>query len=256
VNRAQPDLGPISPELALVDPELAARARALLTDPPPPPRIEPVTSGGRRHGPLLAAAAVGLATLISTIGGAAVLSTRVAAERTAADAALRTRLLESASLSASHTQTQASSATTARPPVKRADRATRPTRSVTEPTQTAARRVSKRRVSKPSRTAAPRVTKPPPADVLAPDEPPTLKWNDASAPYYDFVLWRGGERILDLWPDVPHVTLPRQWTFAGHGYRLAPGRYLWFVYPGIGPRQDARYGPLAKSGSFVISNSG
>jgi hypothetical protein len=38
---------PISPELALVDAELATRARAVLADPVPPPRItrpQPVTS--------------------------------------------------------------------------------------------------------------------------------------------------------------------------------------------------------------------
>jgi hypothetical protein len=47
---ADSDLGPISPELVLVDPELARVARALLVAPPPPPRAaaaetasEPVT---------------------------------------------------------------------------------------------------------------------------------------------------------------------------------------------------------------------
>jgi hypothetical protein len=92
--------------------------------------------------------------------------------------------------------------------------------------------------------------------VVQSDEPPTLSWKDASAPYYDFVLWRGSERILDLWPEAASVTLPRRWTYAGHGYRLAPGRYLWFVYPGIGERKNARYGPLVTSGSFVVSEDG
>jgi len=91
---------------------------------------------------------------------------------------------------------------------------------------------------------------------VRPGEPPTLIWRGSAAPYYDFVLWRGGQRILDLWPNVRHVTLPLQWTFAGRGYRLSPGRYLWFVYPGIGARKDARYGPLATSGSFTIRTSG
>jgi hypothetical protein len=42
---------PISPELALVDPELASRARAVLADPVPPPRLtrtQPAAASGAR----------------------------------------------------------------------------------------------------------------------------------------------------------------------------------------------------------------
>ncbi|MBA3844723.1 MAG: hypothetical protein H0X39_19245, partial [Actinobacteria bacterium] len=78
-----------------------------------------------------------------------------------------------------------------------------------------------------------------------------LRWQ-GSAPYFDLVLWRDGKRILDSWPTEPQLQLPTSWTYAGKQYRLTPGTYLWFVYPGIGQRARSHYGPLAASGSLTI----
>jgi hypothetical protein len=72
---------PISPELALVDPELGARARATLGDPVPPPReappAQPEPAAGRReHRPYpfwaRVTAALWLLVLGILIGGAAI----------------------------------------------------------------------------------------------------------------------------------------------------------------------------------------
>jgi hypothetical protein len=92
--------------------------------------------------------------------------------------------------------------------------------------------------------------------VVRPATATTFRWSGSSAPYFDFVLWRGTTRILDLWPVEPRATVPRSWTYAGHRYSLKQGRYLWFVYPGIGERRDARYGPLVTSGTFVVRGGG
>jgi len=46
--------------------------------------------------------------------------------------------------------------------------------------------------------------------------------------------------------------LKRSWTYAGHRYRLSPGRYRWYVWPGRGPRSANRYGRLLGSSSFIL----
>ena len=71
---------PISPELALVDPELRARARAVLPDPAPAPRLIPPRPAAppaphpERHYPAWArvTAALWLLVLGVLIGGAAI----------------------------------------------------------------------------------------------------------------------------------------------------------------------------------------
>lgn len=71
---------------------------------------------------------------------------------------------------------------------------------------------------------------------------PAVTWPAVrGAAYYDLVLWQDGRRVLDLWPRTPRQALAR----------LTPGRYLWFAYPGFGPRAAGRFGPLAGSGTVV-----
>jgi hypothetical protein len=82
--------------------------------------------------------------------------------------------------------------------------------------------------------------------------PVTVRW-DGSAPYFDFVLWRDGTRVLDAWPTTPQTVVPAAWTYRGKRYELAPGRYAWFVYPGVGRRSAARYGALTASGQFTVA---
>ena len=80
-----------------------------------------------------------------------------------------------------------------------------------------------------------------------------LRWNAvAGATYYNLVLWRDGKRVLDLWPTSPQAVLPSAWSYHGIQHRLVPGRYLWFVYPGIGAKASQQYGALAGSGVVVV----
>jgi hypothetical protein len=76
-----------------------------------------------------------------------------------------------------------------------------------------------------------------------------LKWRPvAGAQGYDVILWRGGERVLDLWPTAAHVTLPARWRH--HGQVLTPrsGGLLWFVYPVVARSPKTTFGTLVASG--------
>ena len=82
----------------------------------------------------------------------------------------------------------------------------------------------------------------------------TLRWtNLPEAAYYNVQIFRGTQKIFEFWPAEAHVTIPSRFDDAGRSTALMPGRYRWYVWPGIGSRSNARYGPLLKRGSFVIA---
>jgi len=87
----------------------------------------------------------------------------------------------------------------------------------------------------------------------SPPSQPELTWNAvAGANYYDVQLFRNDVRILDLWPSTPHVTVPAAWVYGGVHYRLQPGRYRWYVYPGTGEISQLVLGKLHKVGVLVV----
>jgi large repetitive protein len=82
--------------------------------------------------------------------------------------------------------------------------------------------------------------------------PPRLVWTAVpKATHYNVQLWRKG-RILSVWPRRTSLQLHQVWTYAGRRYRLEPGRYRWYVWPGYGRPRAGRYGPLLGSSSFVV----
>ena len=84
--------------------------------------------------------------------------------------------------------------------------------------------------------------------------PPTLSWTAApGATYYNVQLFRGDPtKLLSLWPGQASLRLRPMWRFGGRRYRLKPGRYTWYVWPGFGKRKGARYGHMIGSGTFVV----
>jgi hypothetical protein len=83
--------------------------------------------------------------------------------------------------------------------------------------------------------------------------PPLLRWTPVrGASYYNVQLYRG-TKILTLWPAHASLRLKRAWRFDGRLYRLTPGRYRWYVWPGFGSRAAARYGSLIGGGRFVVA---
>ena len=190
----------ISPELVLVDPDLAAALRATAV-------------AGRRVEPRVGATApsppegVSLLRRVTVAAGAAVLAV----------------LLLEAGAGSAERQPLA-------PPVRR---------SAPAPAEHRVPAIASGRTDAFGRPA-PRLV---PPDRAVRAVPAGVSWPAVrGAAYYDLVLWRDGRRVLDRWPREPRLALPT----------LAPGHYLWFAYPGFGPRAAGRFGPLAGSGTVAV----
>jgi hypothetical protein len=84
-------------------------------------------------------------------------------------------------------------------------------------------------------------------------KPPLLVWTPVrGASYYNVVLVRG-RRVYSAWPLRARLQLPSAWTYRGHRYKLRPGTYRWYVWPGRGRLAAGRYGKLLGASSFVVS---
>ena len=93
--------------------------------------------------------------------------------------------------------------------------------------------------------------------VPAPGEqvskPPLLVWSAVrNASYYNVVLVRG-RRVFSAWPVRARLQLPRSWKYHGRRYKLRPGTYRWYVWPGRGKLSAGRYGKLLGASSFVVT---
>jgi hypothetical protein len=231
-HRSEPGsfaLGPISPELVLVDPELARAARALLPDLPRavPARtdstadavkqsvfverlrsgIEPVVKDApptRRRG--------GLLTGVVCVGAAALLAFFVRQE----------------------SQPEPRQAAVADPP------ATVPatTRNATSPGATTSAPEPEPTTPGPTTPVqtAPQATAPStgPAPVTPAEAAPgqTFVWvADPGASAYEFQLFRGAERVFRARVEEPRLDLPGRWRHAGTAQALTPGSYRWYVWP-------------------------
>jgi hypothetical protein len=83
--------------------------------------------------------------------------------------------------------------------------------------------------------------------------PPLLAWAPVKrAGYYHVQVYRGGTRVLAAWPTSTSLQLRRTWVMHGRRYRLRPGTYRWYVWPGYGRLSDSRYGDRLGGSTFVI----
>ena len=229
------ELGPLSPELALVDPELAERARQALriaaevpertpqalriAEAVPrkpaeeaPSTAVPVPRPARRHASLMrAAAALAVPSIILNVALLRDRAPLIIPPRTAHSVAG----VAAASTSIVDTTLRPSTAPPKRRPA--ASDAAEPARTV----------------------AAPRV----------------LRWKKlARARMYDVVIWRDGRRVRDVWTREASVSV-RSVACATSGARFAPGSYLWFVYPVQGAAGSKRFAKLAHWGSFRVDTA-
>jgi hypothetical protein len=84
--------------------------------------------------------------------------------------------------------------------------------------------------------------------------PPLMVWKPVgNADYYNLQLFRGGTKILSVWPSRPSFQLRGTWTFGKREFRLSPGRYVWYVWAGFGALSAHRYGPLLIKREFVVT---
>jgi hypothetical protein len=82
--------------------------------------------------------------------------------------------------------------------------------------------------------------------------PPTLSWTRVKgASYYNMQLIRG-RKVLSAWSLRTSFRVPRTWIYKGRRYRLKPGVYRWYVWPGKGRISAGRYGRLLGSSTFVV----
>lgn len=92
-----------------------------------------------------------------------------------------------------------------------------------------------------------------PAPAARVTSPPNLVWTRVKgASYYNLQLMRG-RKVLSAWPVRPGYRLRRTWTYKGQRYRLRPGLYRWYVWPGKGPISVGRFGRLLGSSTFVVT---
>ena len=93
-----------------------------------------------------------------------------------------------------------------------------------------------------------------PADGARITKPPTLLWVPVGrAFYYNVQLYRGSTKVLSAWPSQNKFPVRSTWKYRGRRYRLTPGTYRWYVWPGIGPRRYAKYGKLLGQNTFVYA---
>ena len=102
-----------------------------------------------------------------------------------------------------------------------------------------------------------------PARGAVVSSPPVLRWiTSPGATYYNVQLHlvrRGGTaksgaatKVLSVWPSKPSFKLSGSWRFGGKRYSLVPGRYRWYVWPGLGKRVAKTYGPMLGESTFTM----
>ncbi len=207
------ELGPISPELALVDPELARAARALLPDPPSlPARSAPVSRAleaveqpaEERSAEIASPSGVPAQKFVLRHFAAGV----VAGLLIAALAAEAYLWLGSV-----------------RPESPVGPESSAPGLSVP---------------NGPTAGGAPPAASPPSTATV-------LGWPPApGAAAYDVTLWRDGNRVFERVVWDTRLPLPLHWQYAGRQRRLEPGAYRWVVRP------LRRSGARLRSGAPII----
>ena len=83
--------------------------------------------------------------------------------------------------------------------------------------------------------------------------PPLFVWVPVPGVlYFNLQLHRAGVKILTVWPSRARYRLRWLWTYQGRRYGLTPGKYTWFVWPGVGPRSQGSFGKLLGQSTFVV----
>ena len=72
------------------------------------------------------------------------------------------------------------------------------------------------------------------------------------ATYYLVRFYRGSQEIFEARPSAPRLSLPPEWVFKGHRYSLTPGSYRWVVQAGFGRPSEARLGQPIVSAKLVV----
>jgi len=223
-RRAEPDrangvvlfefLGPVSPELALVDPELAERASALLPDAPG------IRIAGRHE----------------TIELIPFSVPSIPARRTIRPALAIASTLLGLGVIAGIGWWLAPAALDREPSVQSGAPAAAPT---VPPTQA------------PPATQSPTA---PPIRPGSPEEAaaPFVWPAERGAVGYRVALYRDGRQIFELDVESASLQLPSSWTYEGRFHTLSRGTYRWVVWPLFGNGSTMRLGPAIVSARYTV----
>ena len=218
---------PVSPELALVDPELAARLRALM--PVPDIDLEPRRSNVRhlRLTPPPPAESEQPAVVPPAPPWRGMLGRLAAAF--VAGAVLATLVTVGVVAQIGETELPREASPVSVPPVVPAPSAQAPAAPAQTPPATKARAKTKPAATKSqSRNAKPKTA----ARTAAAPEPRRLVWAPvAGAVGYRVELFRGDEQVLRATTKAPAFALGAKWRHNGQVERLTPGSYRWYVWP-------------------------
>jgi hypothetical protein len=70
----------------------------------------------------------------------------------------------------------------------------------------------------------------------------------SDATFYKVEFFRRGLEVFNTLSSRPRLELPTRWVYRGRTYQLAEGTYAWKVSPAFGPRSRLRYGnPIVRS---------
>jgi hypothetical protein len=263
-NELAQSMEPISPELVLVDPELAQRARARLPDSGHvnggaaglrPDSISPAEAAppARRGGP---PPAVRPRFLVVAVGVLVVsFGVLIWSALSGDDSAPPSRS------TAGGEPQPAPALPSARQGGSSAPRPVRTPPQIQRKGERAGRvggRAAAMPRARPRRSKAPATSKEPsaplktrPAARRTPPPVPTrlFVWLPRrGAGYYNVRFFKGARMIYEAWPTDPRVTVPMRGTFRGNKFEFTNGRYRWIVRPAFGPRPQPRYGePIVRS---------
>jgi hypothetical protein len=83
--------------------------------------------------------------------------------------------------------------------------------------------------------------------------PTMLAWRAVPrTSFYNVQVHRNGRKILSRWPSRARFGLRRSWQHEGRTFRLRPGVYTWYVWPGFGTLAKPRFGKLLGRSSFRV----
>jgi hypothetical protein len=84
--------------------------------------------------------------------------------------------------------------------------------------------------------------------------PTMLAWRAVpKTSFYNVQVHRNGRKILSRWPSRARFGLRRSWQHEGRTFRLRPGVYTWYVWPGFGTLAKPRFGKLLGQSSFRVT---
>jgi hypothetical protein len=89
---------------------------------------------------------------------------------------------------------------------------------------------------------------------LAARQPHAFGWvSVAKATYYRVRFFRDGRKVFEGLRVQPRIVLPGKWRFNGRRYRLDAGRYRWVVEPGFGSASRKQYGKAVVAADWVAA---